>query len=68
MSLWSQQDSELMELRETIELLQTKNTEAQAVIHVALNNPDIAPKGRRQDPAKKRKLFLLSFLQAQQIS
>lgn len=34
------QDSELTELRETIEALQAKNEEAQAVIHVALNNPD----------------------------
>ncbi|XP_061112792.1 neuron navigator 1-like isoform X2 [Conger conger] len=41
------QDTELVELRETIELLQTKNTEAQAVIHGALNNPDIAPKELR---------------------
>lgn len=29
-----------MELRETIEALKTKNEEAQAVIQVALNNPD----------------------------
>nr|XP_046252025.1 neuron navigator 1-like isoform X2 [Scatophagus argus] len=35
-----QKDSELMELRETIEALRTKNEEAQAVIHGALNNPD----------------------------
>ncbi|CAB1424322.1 unnamed protein product [Pleuronectes platessa] len=35
-----QKDSELVELRETIEDLKTKNDEAQAVIHVALNNPD----------------------------
>ncbi|XP_061112794.1 neuron navigator 1-like isoform X4 [Conger conger] len=42
-----QKDTELVELRETIELLQTKNTEAQAVIHGALNNPDIAPKELR---------------------
>ncbi|KAJ8258080.1 hypothetical protein GJAV_G00192930 [Gymnothorax javanicus] len=42
-----QKDSELVELRETIELLKTKNSEAQAVIHVALNNPDIAPKELR---------------------
>ncbi|KAJ8393586.1 hypothetical protein AAFF_G00060590 [Aldrovandia affinis] len=43
----SLQDSELLDLRETIEELQTKNTEAQEVIHVALNNPDIAPKELR---------------------
>ncbi|KAM9350602.1 neuron navigator 1 [Symphorus nematophorus] len=35
-----QKDSELMELRETIEALRTRNEEAQAVIHGALNNPD----------------------------
>ncbi|KAM9751816.1 neuron navigator 1 isoform 4-T5 [Menidia menidia] len=35
-----QKDSELMELRETIESLKTRNEEAQAVIHGALNNPD----------------------------
>lgn len=35
-----QKDTELVELRETIEALKTKNEEAQAVIQVALNNPD----------------------------
>uniref|UniRef100_A0A3B3DKW5 Neuron navigator 1 n=1 Tax=Oryzias melastigma TaxID=30732 RepID=A0A3B3DKW5_ORYME len=35
-----QKDSELMELRETIEALKAKNEEAQAVIHGALNNPE----------------------------
>ncbi|KAK2851441.1 hypothetical protein Q5P01_007717 [Channa striata] len=35
-----QKDSELMELRETIDALRAKNEEAQAVIHGALNNPD----------------------------
>uniref|UniRef100_A0A7N8X6M9 Neuron navigator 1 n=1 Tax=Mastacembelus armatus TaxID=205130 RepID=A0A7N8X6M9_9TELE len=35
-----QKDSELMELRETIEALKTRNEEAQAVIQGALNNPD----------------------------
>uniref|UniRef100_A0A1A7YE82 Neuron navigator 1 n=1 Tax=Iconisemion striatum TaxID=60296 RepID=A0A1A7YE82_9TELE len=35
-----QKDSELVELRETIESLQSKNEEAQAAIHGALNNPD----------------------------
>uniref|UniRef100_A0A3P9DPL5 Neuron navigator 1 n=1 Tax=Maylandia zebra TaxID=106582 RepID=A0A3P9DPL5_9CICH len=34
-----QKDSELMELRETIDALKTRNEEAQAVIHGALNNP-----------------------------
>ncbi|XP_066526463.1 neuron navigator 1 isoform X2 [Hoplias malabaricus] len=42
-----QKDSELVELRETIEDLKTKNIEAQAVIHGALNNPDITPKELR---------------------
>uniref|UniRef100_A0A087X9J0 Neuron navigator 1 n=1 Tax=Poecilia formosa TaxID=48698 RepID=A0A087X9J0_POEFO len=35
-----QKDSELVELRETIEALKTRNEEAQAVIHGALNNQD----------------------------
>ncbi|KAM4609793.1 neuron navigator 1-like [Polymixia lowei] len=35
-----QKDTELLDLRETIEALKTKNQEAQAVIHGALNNPD----------------------------
>ncbi|XP_023812375.1 neuron navigator 1 isoform X7 [Oryzias latipes] len=35
-----QKDSELMELRETIEAMKAKNEEAQAVIHGALNNPE----------------------------
>lgn len=34
------QDTELMDLRETIDTLRTRNEEAQAVIHGALNNPD----------------------------
>uniref|UniRef100_A0A8C2ISC6 Neuron navigator 1 n=1 Tax=Cyprinus carpio TaxID=7962 RepID=A0A8C2ISC6_CYPCA len=42
-----QKDSELLDLRETIENLKTKNMEAQAVIQVALNNPDVAPKELR---------------------
>uniref|UniRef100_A0A674AIZ2 Neuron navigator 1 n=1 Tax=Salmo trutta TaxID=8032 RepID=A0A674AIZ2_SALTR len=39
-----QKDSELTDLKETIEILKTKNTEAQDIIHVALSNPDIPPK------------------------
>ncbi|XP_017270577.1 neuron navigator 1 isoform X3 [Kryptolebias marmoratus] len=35
-----QKDSELMDLRETIEALKSRNEEAQAVIHGALNNQD----------------------------
>uniref|UniRef100_A0A8C4IEE8 Neuron navigator 1 n=1 Tax=Dicentrarchus labrax TaxID=13489 RepID=A0A8C4IEE8_DICLA len=37
-------DSELTELKDTIEILKVKNTEAQEIIHGALNNPDITPK------------------------
>ncbi|XP_030632950.1 neuron navigator 1 [Chanos chanos] len=39
-----QKDSELLDLRETIEILKTKNTEAQAIIQGALNSPDVTPK------------------------
>ncbi|XP_052396633.1 neuron navigator 1 isoform X1 [Carassius gibelio] len=50
-----QKDSELLDLRETIENLKTKNMEAQVVIQVALNNPDVAPKElqiRRQNSSE----------------
>ncbi|XP_077060846.1 neuron navigator 1 isoform X3 [Siphateles boraxobius] len=50
-----QKDSELTDLRETIENLKTKNMEAQAVIQVALNNPDVPPKEfriRRQNSSE----------------
>ncbi|XP_059397534.1 neuron navigator 1-like isoform X2 [Carassius carassius] len=50
-----QKDSELLDLRETIENLKTRNMEAQAVIQVALNNPDVAPKElqiRRQNSSE----------------
>ncbi|XP_064882686.1 neuron navigator 1 isoform X9 [Oncorhynchus nerka] len=50
-----QKDSELTDLKETIEILKTKNTEAQDVIHVALSNPDIPPKGR--EPTKGLTFF-----------
>lgn len=39
------QDSELTELKDTIDILKAKNTEAQEIIHGALSNPDITPKG-----------------------
>ncbi|XP_078026312.1 neuron navigator 1 isoform X4 [Epinephelus lanceolatus] len=39
-----QKDSELTELKDTIEALRAKNTEAQEIIHGALSNPDITPK------------------------
>ncbi|XP_036447750.1 neuron navigator 1 isoform X2 [Colossoma macropomum] len=42
-----QKDSELMELRKTIENLKARNIEAQAVIQVALNNPSVTPKELR---------------------
>ncbi|XP_038134405.1 neuron navigator 1 isoform X5 [Cyprinodon tularosa] len=39
-----QKDSELTELKQTIEVLKAKNTEAQEIIQTALSNPDITPK------------------------
>lgn len=39
------QDSELTELKDTIEILKAKNTEAQEIIQGALSNPEITPKG-----------------------
>ncbi|XP_076870026.1 neuron navigator 1 isoform X3 [Brachyhypopomus gauderio] len=39
-----QKDTELQDLRETIETLKTKNTEAQDIIQGALSNPETAPK------------------------
>ena len=36
-----EQDTELSELRETIEVLKVKNEEAQADIQGALDNPDM---------------------------
>ncbi|XP_051517746.1 neuron navigator 1-like isoform X2 [Myxocyprinus asiaticus] len=50
-----QKDTELLDLRETIENLKTKNMEAQAVIQGALSNPDISPKEfriRRQNSSE----------------
>lgn len=40
------QDTELLDLRETIDFLKKKNSEAQAVIQGALNGTDVAPKGK----------------------
>lgn len=40
------QDSELTELKDTIDILKAKNTEAQEIIQGALSNPDITPKGK----------------------
>ncbi|KAG5835385.1 hypothetical protein ANANG_G00243340 [Anguilla anguilla] len=39
-----QKDTELLDLRETIEVLKTKNTEAQTIIHGALSTADLTPK------------------------
>ncbi|KAK2915357.1 hypothetical protein Q8A73_005951 [Channa argus] len=39
-----QKDSELTELKETIEVLKTKNAEAQEIIQGALNTPEMTPK------------------------
>ncbi|XP_051567909.1 neuron navigator 1-like [Myxocyprinus asiaticus] len=39
-----QKDSELQDLKETIEILKAKNTEAQTIIQGALNIPEITPK------------------------
>ncbi|XP_058487380.1 neuron navigator 1 isoform X2 [Solea solea] len=39
-----QKDSELTDLKDTIDILKAKNTEAQEIIQGALNNPDITPK------------------------
>ncbi|XP_026068653.1 neuron navigator 1 isoform X3 [Carassius auratus] len=39
-----QKDSELVDLKETIDVLKSKNTEAQSIIQVALNVPDTTPK------------------------
>ncbi|CAB1457603.1 unnamed protein product [Pleuronectes platessa] len=38
------QDSELTELKETIDILKTQNSEAQEIIHGALSDADITPK------------------------
>ncbi|KAL6112519.1 nav1 [Pungitius sinensis] len=38
-----QKDSELTELKDTIEVLRVKNTEAQEIIHGALANPEMEP-------------------------
>lgn len=39
------QDSELTELKDTIEVLRVKNTEAQEIIHGALAAPEMEPPG-----------------------
>lgn len=37
------QDNELQDLRDTIEVMKYKNTEAQVIIQGALNTPDATP-------------------------
>lgn len=43
----SLQDSELNELRKTIELLKKQNAVAQAAINGVINTPELTPKGDR---------------------
>ncbi|XP_041945636.1 neuron navigator 1 isoform X2 [Alosa sapidissima] len=42
-----EKDSELSDLKDTIDVLKCKNTEAQTIIHGALNTPETAPKELR---------------------
>lgn len=69
------QDSELTELKDTIDILKAKNTEAQEIIQGALSSPDVAPRGEEQaagracmrTPFKSSNsfnVFLLSFFLA----
>ncbi|XP_039509754.1 neuron navigator 1 isoform X7 [Pimephales promelas] len=44
-----QKDSELQDLKETIDILKTKNTEAQSLMQGALNPPDTTPKELQMD-------------------
>uniref|UniRef100_A0A8C0XY72 Neuron navigator 1 n=1 Tax=Castor canadensis TaxID=51338 RepID=A0A8C0XY72_CASCN len=46
-----EKDTELLDLRETIDFLKKKNSEAQAVIQGALNASEATPKGRIKSPA-----------------
>lgn len=50
----SLQESELAELRETIEMLKTQNTDAQTAIQVALNGPDHLHKGKEETGMGRR--------------
>uniref|UniRef100_A0A3P9CAZ4 Neuron navigator 3 n=1 Tax=Maylandia zebra TaxID=106582 RepID=A0A3P9CAZ4_9CICH len=49
-----QKDSELNELRKTIELLKKQNAVAQAAINGVINTPELTPKGDRTDLRIKR--------------
>jgi len=46
-------DSELNELRKTIELLKKQNAVAQAAINGVINTPELAPKGDRTGKGKQ---------------
>uniref|UniRef100_A0AAX7T9K8 Calponin-homology (CH) domain-containing protein n=1 Tax=Astatotilapia calliptera TaxID=8154 RepID=A0AAX7T9K8_ASTCA len=50
-----QKESELAELRETIEMLKTQNTDAQTAIQVALNGPNHLDKGNEQADLRIRR-------------
>lgn len=58
----------MAELRETIEMLKTQNTDAQTAIQVALNGPDHLHKGNERDhacslsPKETQPLLLLVYL------
>ncbi|KAM8915475.1 neuron navigator 1 isoform 3-T5 [Spinachia spinachia] len=51
-----QKDSELTELKDTIEVLRVKNTEAHEILHVALPPPETEPAGteHEKEPAQTR--------------
>lgn len=52
--VFSVKDSELNELRKTIELLKKQNAVAQAAINGVINTPELVPKGDRTGKKKKR--------------
>jgi len=55
-ALWFQ-DSELQDLKETIDILKTKNTEAQSLMQGALNPPDTTPKGFHNQSSEWSRCF-----------
>uniref|UniRef100_A0A2I3GGH4 Neuron navigator 1 n=1 Tax=Nomascus leucogenys TaxID=61853 RepID=A0A2I3GGH4_NOMLE len=54
-----EKDTELLDLRETIDFLKKKNSEAQAVIQGALNASETTPKGNREQERKSITNFYL---------
>uniref|UniRef100_A0A2I3SPX1 Neuron navigator 1 n=1 Tax=Pan troglodytes TaxID=9598 RepID=A0A2I3SPX1_PANTR len=54
-----EKDTELLDLRETIDFLKKKNSEAQAVIQGALNASETTPKGNREQESKSITDFYL---------